>query len=139
MLLKTKNFKAIVIGISLLSIAGCGLNRGTGELTGVTGRSIWFHPEPVGMVYVPTGTFHTGQSDEDIFSSFITPNKQVSIVAFWMDDTEITNNEYRQFVYYTRDSIARYMLMEPYVVEDEERVLRIDWDEDLDCEESADD
>jgi len=139
MLPKFKIFKAIIFGMLAISFAGCGLNRGTGELTGVQGRAPWFHPEPLGMVYIPTGTFHTGQSDEDIFNSFITPNKQVSIVAFWMDDTEITNNEYRQFVNYTRDSIARYMLMEPYVVEDGGGVLRSDWDGDVDWEESAED
>ena len=27
-----------------------------------------------------------------------------------MDQTEITNNEYRQFVYYVRDSIERHLL-----------------------------
>ena len=33
-------------------------------------------------------------------------NKQVSISGFWMDATEITNNEYRQFTNWVRDSIA---------------------------------
>ena len=32
--------------------------------------------------------------------------KTVSIDAFWMDQTEITNGEYRQFVNWVRDSIA---------------------------------
>ena len=27
-------------------------------------------------------------------------------VDFWMDATEITNNEYRQFVFWVRDSVA---------------------------------
>ena len=31
--------------------------------------------------------------------------------AFWMDATEITNNEYKQFVYWVRDSIAMRMLI----------------------------
>lgn len=77
------------------------------ELTGVPGRKPWFHPQPYGTIYVPTGTFHTGQSDQDIFRSYIAPNKQVSIHAMWVDETEITNNEYRQFVYYVIDSLAR--------------------------------
>lgn len=81
----------------------------TGDLIGVQGRRLWFHPQPVGMIYIPTGTYHSGQSDEDIFESFISPNKQVSVAAFWMDETEITNNEYRQFTNYVIDSIARYM------------------------------
>ncbi|MCU0321795.1 MAG: SUMF1/EgtB/PvdO family nonheme iron enzyme, partial [Chitinophagaceae bacterium] len=61
---------------------------------------------PFGMVYVPPGTFHMGPSDEDINFNYTARNKQVSINGFWMDATEITNNEYRQFVNWTRDSIA---------------------------------
>jgi gliding motility-associated lipoprotein GldK len=34
----------------------------------------------------------------------------VSVESFWIDDTEITNSEYRQFVYWVRDSIARKIL-----------------------------
>jgi hypothetical protein len=42
----------------------------------------------------------------------IAPNKQVSIVAFYMDETEITNNEYRQFVNAVLDSMIRERLGE---------------------------
>src|SRR5688500_7014959 len=98
-------------------VAGCG-PKNTGDLTGVLGRRPWFHPQPYGTIYVPTGTFHTGQSDQDIFQSYIQPNKQVTIAAFFMDDTEITNNEYRQFVYHVLDSISRFILGDPYTFED---------------------
>ena len=57
-----------------------------------------------------TGTFHTGQGSQDIFQSYLQPNKQMTIAGFWMDETEITNNEYRQFVAYVIDSIARMKL-----------------------------
>ncbi len=62
--------------------------------------------KPLGMVYVPPGTFHMGPSDEDINYNFTARNKQVSIQGFWMDATEITNNEYRQFVWWVRDSVS---------------------------------
>ncbi|MFN5884652.1 MAG: SUMF1/EgtB/PvdO family nonheme iron enzyme, partial [Bacteroidota bacterium] len=80
-----------------LTIAGCsGGDRG--ELTGVQGRPVWFHPQPYGTIYVPTGSIHIGANEQDVPMAQIAPNKQVSIVAFYMDETEITNNEYRQFV-----------------------------------------
>ena len=82
----------------------------TGDLVGVQGRSPWFHPEPPGMVYVKSGTFHTGQGGQDVFQSYLEPNKQMTISGFWMDETEITNNEYRQFVAYVMDSMARSYL-----------------------------
>ena len=34
--------------------------------------------------------------------------------SFYMDQTEITNNEYRQFVHWVRDSIARTLLAENF-------------------------
>jgi gliding motility-associated lipoprotein GldK len=44
----------------------------------------------------------------------ISPNKQITITAFYMDETEITNNEYRQFVDDITDSIFREKLGEKY-------------------------
>lgn len=77
-----------------------------GQLIGVAPASRWSLPKPPGMVYIPAGTFHMGPSDEDINYSFTGRNMQVSISSFWMDATEITNNEYRQFTNWVRDSIA---------------------------------
>nr|WP_317195517.1 SUMF1/EgtB/PvdO family nonheme iron enzyme [Rufibacter sp. SYSU D00308] len=59
-----------------------------------------FNPQevPYGMVACPGGTFHMGQTDQDIAASMSNMNKQVTIGGFYMDETEITNNEYRQFM-----------------------------------------
>ncbi len=95
---------ALILG--LFTFAGCG-PKNTGDLIGVQGRGLWFHPQPYGTVYIPSGTYHSGQRDQDVFQSFVAPNKQVSITAFWMDETEISNNEYRQFVDFVIDSIKR--------------------------------
>ena len=53
-----------------------------------------------------------GPSDQDVPFANVTTNKSVSIGAFYMDETEITNNEYRQFVNWVRDSIIRVALIE---------------------------
>lgn len=63
------------------------------------------------MVLVPGGTFIMGQSDQDITFSYTSQNRQVTIAPFYMDDTEISNNEYRQFVHWVRDSILLYNYM----------------------------
>ncbi len=84
-------------------------SRGMGELVGASGRGKWFEPVPYGMTFIRRGTLDVGPSDEDPTYS-IQQTKRVSIDAFWMDDTEITNNEYRQFTEWVRDSIARYLL-----------------------------
>lgn len=77
-----------------------------GQLHGVAPSSKYQLPKPPGMVYIPPGTFHMGPSDEDVNYAYTARNKQVSINGFWMDATEITNNEYRQFVNWVRDSTA---------------------------------
>ena len=87
-----------------------------GNLVGVRGRGV-FYPDvlgpgkvPLGMVYIPSGAYQTGEDDEDIMGLHTARVKTVSVPAFYMDQTEISNNEYRQFVYWVRDSIAREKL-----------------------------
>lgn len=53
---------------------------------------------PQGMVLIPSGSFLMGQADEDVMSTRINLNKRISIPAFYMDDTEISNHQYRMFV-----------------------------------------
>src|SRR5690554_8196248 len=71
------------------------------------------------MVYIPSGSYIMGQNDQDVPFMHQTVAKTVSVQAFYMDQTEITNNEYRQFVYWVRDSIARRTIYEN-IEEDEE-------------------
>src|SRR5665213_1019257 len=68
-----------------------------------------------------------GPSDEDINYAFTARNKQVSISGFWMDATEITNNDYRQFTNWVRDSIAAKLLGAPYVKQSPDGTEAIDW------------
>ncbi len=77
-----------------------------GQLHGVSPTAKASMGRPRGMVFVPPGTFHMGPSDEDINYNYTSRNRQVSIPGFWMDATEITNNDYRQFVWWVRDSLA---------------------------------
>ena len=42
------------------AVASCGLSSDRGELVGSLGRKAWFHPQPYGTVYGPTGSFHIG-------------------------------------------------------------------------------
>lgn len=85
--------------------ASCGRSEG-GQLVGVTSRPKWKGINPYGMVYVPSGSLTIGSGDEDISRSLVSQPKTISIQGFFMDDTEITNNEYRQFVDWVVDSLA---------------------------------
>ncbi|MDD3737816.1 MAG: SUMF1/EgtB/PvdO family nonheme iron enzyme [Lentimicrobiaceae bacterium] len=98
----------LLIGIAAYSCK----NNGNGELIGVQNRGKFFQPDPYGMAYVPMGSYAQGAGEEDAFYSFQNMPRTITVSAFYMDETEITNNEYRQFVYYVRDSIARTLLGE---------------------------
>jgi formylglycine-generating enzyme len=93
----------------ILVLNSCGSTE-SGQLIGVQNRPKWTSPNPYGMVYIPSGQVHIGQGDQDVFSTFTQRSKSISLQGFFMDDTEITNNEYRQFVYWVRDSIALKLL-----------------------------
>ena len=92
------------LAVLAVIVQGCGLFGGKttgsrGELTGVLDRPTWDFYRPVGMVRIPAGSFHIGQNDQDVPNSQIAPRKQITIGAFLMDETEISNNQYRQFLY----------------------------------------
>lgn len=82
------------------------------ELVGARGRKPFYPEIPTGMVYIPAGGFTMGQHDEDKFHADDAPLKTVTVSGFYMDQTEISNNEYRQFVEWVRDSIALEKLVD---------------------------
>jgi formylglycine-generating enzyme len=118
MKMKSLLLNLVTLTIITLMVTSCGKlgkskSKGMpndGQLHGVVPGGKYSLPKPPGMIYIPQGTFHMGPSDEDISYAFTARNKQISINGFWMDATEITNNEYRQFVQRVRDSIAASIL-----------------------------
>jgi len=92
----------------------------SGNLTGVLGRRVYQPEIPYGMVYIPSGSYNMGENDQDVPFLHQTRAKTVSVQAFYMDQTEITNNEYRQFVEWVRDSTAREKIYASDEVEDDE-------------------
>ncbi len=104
--------KRFVLFFIIVVVASCSPYNGGGELTGTRKTKKWFEPRPYGMVLIPTGSLNIGQNDEDIAWSMTAQQKTVSVPAFWMDETEITNDEYRQFVYWVIDSIKRQRLVD---------------------------
>ncbi|WP_435137157.1 gliding motility lipoprotein GldK [Formosa sp. A9] len=101
-----KKFVLLTVVLAVLTSCGSG---DRGELVGVQGKR--WHPEkPYGMTLVPGGSFIMGKADDDVAAIQDAPSKTVTVRAFYMDETEITNSEYRQFVNWVRDSIIRTRL-----------------------------
>ncbi len=97
-------FVVVIFGI------GCKSSGTKGELVGARTDSKWYDETPYGMVIIPGGTFTMGKQDEDDMGALNTPARTVTVRPFYMDETEITNSEYKQFVFWVRDSIVRTKL-----------------------------
>lgn len=119
-----------------------------GELVGVYPREEWIQVNPYGMNYINYGSFTMGPSDQDVPYALNTRSKTVTLPAFYIDQHEISNNEYRQFVYYVRDSLMYDVLAQNdvdgyFFAEDEEgreldrfidKGYVLNWEEPIDWE-----
>lgn len=122
--------KRYIIGISssiLMLICSCvaSKNNSGGELVGAK-LATWNEPSPYGMVKIPRGSINLGTDEVDTLLGSIPQSRTISVDAFWMDKTEISNSQYRQFVYYVRDSITRQRLADPAYGGDEEYLITED-------------
>ena len=90
----------------LITATSCMAPKGSGmggEVTGVGGVA-FAEPTPHGMVLVDRGAYAMGPVTEDSLRGIKANPRGVSIDSFWMDETEVTNSKYKQFVFWVRDS-----------------------------------
>ena len=116
-----------------LGLTGCmgstsSANATGGELTGVKG-SAYNEPTPYGMVPVHKGSLKVGLEANDTLWGTEFPAREISVDGFWMDDKEVSNAKYRQFVYWVRDSIIRERLADPAYGGDETYKIEVDKDD----------
>ena len=110
--------KKTIIYISLaLAVMSCmspksSMSSGGGEVIGVGGVA-WQEPTPYGMVLIDRGSMKVGPAENDSVWGIEASARGISVDAFWMDETEITNSKYKQFLYWVRDSIIRERLADP--------------------------
>ncbi|TWP23554.1 gliding motility lipoprotein GldK [Apibacter muscae] len=125
--------KVLLLLLATATLASCkSSKKGKAGKPGVQGEIVatqqsqkWNNKKPYGMVPIPGGAFVLGQADMD-FSGSVgkAPLTTVTVSAFYMDDTEVTNAEYREFIKYVKDSIARTRLAERADQEGEEGIGR---------------
>lgn len=100
--------KLLVFVILTSFLLSCG-SKNRGELIGVKQKK-WYGEKPFGMTLIEGGAYIMGKADEDVAQLQNAPARTVTVPDFYMDETEITNSEYRQFVNWVKDSIALAML-----------------------------
>ena len=121
-------FSLFTILLLIASCAGSKLASSSGrggEVVGVGGKT-FSEPTPYGMTLVKRGFLKMGIENEDSLWGKQTPVKEISVDGFWMDETEITNSQYKQFVKWVRDSILRTRLADPAYGGDETYLITED-------------
>ncbi len=94
----------------LTTSCGSSSDNSRGELIGSRSKKKFNPIRPLGMALIPGGAFTMGKTDEDIAGALNSPSRTVTVNPFYMDETEITNSEYREFVERVRDSVVRTQL-----------------------------
>ena len=115
--MKTKSLLLVGAAIGCMVLVSClgsssSANAVGGEVTGAKGSS-FSEPTPFGMVPVHKGSLKIGLEKNDTLWGTEFPLRDISVDGFWMDQHEVSNAKYRQFVNWVRDSIIRERLADP--------------------------
>ena len=122
-----KVFGVFIIALCLTGCFGSKSSlKGGGEVVGIGGGKNFSEPTPYGMTLVKRGFLRMGMEKEDSLWGKKTPVKDISVDGFWMDETEVTNSKYKQFVLWVRDSILRTRLADPAYGGDESYMITED-------------
>jgi len=127
--MKSKSLVAVAAVLLLTVVASCMSNSQAtavgGEVTGQNMTAIR-EPAPYGMVLVKRGSLKVGNEESDSLWGAELPVKEISVESFWMDEKEVSNAKYRQFVNWVRDSIVRTRLADPAYGGDESFMITED-------------
>lgn len=104
----------VVVALAMTACMGTKSNAmaNGSELVGVRGTSVG-ESAPFGMVAVNRGSLKIGLEENDTLWGSAFPRRDISVDGFWMDQHEVSNAKYRQFVMWVRDSIIRERLADP--------------------------
>ncbi len=94
---------------------GCGLFRGSSEKSRTTGweynseetgnipyLSGYEQETGPGLAFIQGGTFTMGRVEEDVMYQWDNHPRRVTVASFYMDETEVSNQDYREYIYWLR-------------------------------------
>lgn len=98
---------SILQSCSLLGKKGGGISSTTGAAYGYGKDTLSYQPydiqnlpNPPGMVFVQGGRTILGSFEQDLFGARDNIERTVTVNSFYMDETEITNKDWKEYVYY---------------------------------------
>src|SRR5688500_12149757 len=107
------NFNRILAGLSLTALSALIISCGK-ETSPTTG---WNYNDPEnggfqvyeyeeqetgpGLIFIQGGTFSMGRAEQDVTYDWNNIPRRVTVSAFYIDETEITNINYIEYLYWT--------------------------------------
>lgn len=108
--MKNVSLKISAFALAAIAATGCGPSGTGGQLVGAPNTLAYKAPTPLGMSYIPAGVLRMGAADEDVRGRNDALIRTTQMTGYYMDNTEISNAQYRQFTNYVLDSIAHTQL-----------------------------
>ncbi len=72
-------------------------------------KGIYFEQETgPGLIFIEGGTFTMGQTEDDIMYEWNNPPRQVTVSSFYIDESEVSNINYREYLYWLRRVYVSY-------------------------------
>lgn len=78
------------------------------EMGGFEVRELYEQETGPGLVFIEGGTFTMGRSQEDVMYDWNNIPRRVTISSFYMDETEVTNVDYREYLHWLRRVYVDY-------------------------------
>lgn len=112
--MKIMKLKTLFIILLAVSISGCSLfskkGGGTSRTTGwkynseengnIPYKSGYEQEAGPGLVFIQGGTFTMGRVEEDVMYHWDNSPRRVTVASFYMDETEVSNQDYREYVHW---------------------------------------
>jgi formylglycine-generating enzyme len=101
-------FSVIMSSCGLLGGGKSGVSPTTGwmyndpELGGFEVKTKYEQETGPGLVFIAGGTFTMGRTQEDVMYDWNNTPRRVSVSSFYMDETEVTNVDYREYLHWLR-------------------------------------
>lgn len=107
--------RTLLLLVLAASFSGCGIFGGGGskeasrttgwayndEETGNIPYLSGYEQEPgPGLVFIQGGTFTMGRVEEDVMYKWDNHPRRVTVASFYMDETEVSNQDYREYIYW---------------------------------------
>jgi formylglycine-generating enzyme len=106
---------------AMILLSACGGSKGGGEKSATTGwnyndqkwggfQKLNYEGQIIGPNLVPIegGTFNMGLTEQDVTFEWNNTPRRVTLSSFYMDETEVANIDYREYLYWLKRTYVSY-------------------------------